>query len=198
MGQSTDLAVSLLHQYGYVGLGLSLILNCMGIPIAAEVTLPLSGALSKAGGLDIMMVIVIAVAAQTIGLSLSYLIARRGGTELLERYGKFVFMNPARMLKLHRLFKSHGTRLVLAGLYIPGTHGYMGYVAGLGEMHFLLFVVLGAISATVWAVAFVGIGALLSNHVDQIGQVTTEVGVAMALVFLVVAGIWYSKHHAHR
>jgi membrane protein DedA with SNARE-associated domain len=193
---STDLAAQLLHQYGYVGLGLSLIVNCMGIPIAAEVTLPLSGALAKAGGLNLVLVVIIAVVAQTIGLAASYAIARHGGIELLERYGRFIFLNHARLTKLHRMFEAHGLRLVLAGLYLPGTHGYMGYVAGLGEMRFSLFVVLGAMSAAVWAVAFVGVGALLSNHLDKIGQATTEAGAAMAIVLLVAAAIWYSKHHA--
>jgi membrane protein DedA with SNARE-associated domain len=81
---------------------------------------------------------------------------------------------------------------------MPGMHGYMGYIAGLGEMQFPSFLVLGAMSAAIWAVALVGIGAMLSDHVDQIGQVTTGVGLVIAVVFLVVAGIWYSKHHAHR
>jgi membrane protein DedA with SNARE-associated domain len=196
VNSASGLAAQLLHQYGYVGLGASLVLNCMGIPIAAEVTLPLSGALAKTGGLDVTIVVAIAILGQTLGLGLSYAIARHGGTELLERYGRFVFLNHARLGKLHRMFKAHGLRLVLAGLYLPGTHGYMGYVAGLGEMPFLLFITLGAISAAVWAVVFVGIGALLSNHLDKIGQATTQAGVAMGVVLLVAAAIWYSKHHA--
>ncbi len=192
-----DLSTQLLHEYGYVGLGLGLLVNCMGIPISGEVLLPLTGAFIRSGNLNPVAVFLVAFVAQCLGLFISYFIARRGGITLLERYGKYVFLSRRGLNKLNNLFKRHGLRLVFAGLYMPGVHGYMGYVAGLGKLNFGVFVLLVLTSTIVWTGALLGIGMMLSDHLDIITQAMNGFGLlTIILIVLVAAGIWYSKHHA--
>jgi membrane protein DedA with SNARE-associated domain len=196
VGHSESLAVQLLYQYSYLGLGIGMFLNCLGIPIAAEIVLPLTGALAKAGGMNLWGVMIVAMIAQIAGLFMAYAIARHGGLKLLERFGHLVFLKPARLEQLHRTFKRHGFRLVFTGLYLPGAHGYMGYIAGLGKMHFPVFAWLVVTSTVVWTAVFVGLGYFLTDHLDSIITGVTRLGwIGGVVLLLVLAAIWYHMHH---
>src|SRR6266705_404221 len=115
MSEPGGLAAQAIHQYGYLGLGFTLAINCMGVPIASEITLPLSGVLARAGSFDLIAVFSVAFVAQMVGLSLSYFIARHGGVELIERYGRYFFMKRKHLVKLQKHFERQGARLILIG-----------------------------------------------------------------------------------
>lgn len=199
MGISFADVAHLMDQYGYVGLGLSLIVNCMGVPIASEVTLPFSGALVRMGTYDAATVFVVAVVSQMIGLSLSYEIARRGGVELLERYGKYVWLRPKHLARMQRLFNRHGAMLVLLGACIPGLHGYVGYPAGLAKMSFGRFVPIALLGVIAWTAAFLTIGWYLGGRWELLQGIMNNAGIIIFVVMLLTAaGIWYSKHHARQ
>jgi len=188
-----------LQQYGYWGLGLALVLNCVGVPIASEVLLPLAGALSRRGGFDLWLVGTDAVVAQMIGLALSYLLARHGGLALLERYGKYVWLNRKRLERLEGLFERHGDVLVFAGSLLPGVHGDVGFPAGLARMSFGRFLVVSGVATIAWTIAFMGLGWYLADQLGSIMAVTNGLGLAVLVIgLLVVIGIWYSKHHARK
>jgi membrane protein DedA with SNARE-associated domain len=85
---------------------------------------------------------------------------------------------------------------VAGGLYVPGVHGYMGYVAGFGGMRALLFLVLDLTSNIIWTIALVGLGALLANRIGGLTQVLNVAGIVMVALFVLSGlGIWYSKTH---
>ncbi len=192
-----SLSAQLLHQYGYAGLVLGLLAGSMGIPVSTEILLPLSGALARAGQLDLAVVSLVAVTAQVAGFVTAYLIARHGGISLLERYGKYVFINHRRLTHLHKLLHRHGFRIVFAGLYLPGAHGYMGYVAGLGGMRFPVFALLAVTSTIVWTAVFLGLGMMLSNQLNGILQAMSGIGLIITgLVVLGILGFWYYRQHA--
>jgi len=190
-------AAQLVHNYGYWGLAVGLLLNCMGIPIAAEVILPLTGALIRSGGLDAVWVCSVAVAAQVLGFIIAYLLARHGGMDLLDKYGHLAFLNKKQLRKLHKAFASNGFRMVLVGMYLPAVHGYMGYVAGLGKLRFPVFLLLAVSSTTVWTIVLVALGMLLSDHLGSITQAMSGLGIATVVVLVLVGlGFWYHKQHA--
>jgi membrane protein DedA with SNARE-associated domain len=197
MSAHPDLATQLLQQYGYAGLSLSLILNCVGLPVASEATLPLAGMLSRSGTLDVAVVLVLAMFSQLAGVILTYLVARHGGFELLDKYGHLVFIRHAYLVKLRQLLKRHGDSIIFLGACLPGTHGYVGYAAGLGKMPFGLFMLLATLGMAVWTVALVGLGWFLSGHLEILDSVTHQLGLAL-VILVVLAGVafWYSRQHA--
>jgi membrane protein DedA with SNARE-associated domain len=202
--QDSGLAAQLVHQFGYWGLGASLIVNCLGIPIASEVTLPLSGVLVRSGGFNLPLVFLVAFSSQMIGFTIAYFIARRGGVELLEKYGKYVFIKHKHIKKMHRLFQKHGVSLIFAGACIPGLHGYVGYPAGLAGMNFYLFELVAGLGTLIWTSALIGLGLLLYRNMGSIMAGVQSLGVAGGIVLVVLLGvaIWYIvrqiKEHRRR
>lgn len=189
------LAASFVMHYGYMGLFVTLVINCMGIPIASEITLPLAGIAARNGHLNLVVVMVVAVVGQVIGLSLSYLLARKDGLPLLERYGKYVFIRKHHIQSAQKLFKREGGRIVLAGLLLPGVHGYMGYSAGLEKIKFHHFVFLATIGSFLWAVVLVGLGYVAGGHLATIEQAFSGLGTLVIMGLVTVGVIWYSRRH---
>jgi membrane protein DedA with SNARE-associated domain len=187
----------LLHQYGYLGLAAAVFLNAMGVPIASEVLLPLAGVLVSQGTLDLVTVTMVAIVAQVAGFAIAYVVARHGGYELLERYGRYVWLRQAQLRKLRRLFKRHGEGLVFLGICMPGLHGYVSYPAGLAGMRFGLFLVMTVLGVSLWTMGLLGLGMALAAHLDWLGAAARGTGAVVTVaVLLLAAGIWYSKHHA--
>jgi membrane protein DedA with SNARE-associated domain len=186
----------LLGDYGYAGLALTLIVNCMGVPIASEVTLPLSGVLVRTGTFNLAVLVTVAVTAQLVGFSLAYALARYGGLDLVERYGRYFWLRRRYLIKLQKLFDRHGARLVLLGSGLPGLHGYMGFPAGLARMPFGQFIASVTLGTVVWTLVFVGLGMLLADNLDMLFATAGVAGaVTTVAVMFVGAGIWYSRHH---
>jgi alkaline phosphatase len=118
----------------------------------------------------------------------------------VERYGRWLRIRPAQLKNLHSLFARHGVSLVLLGICIPGLHGYVAYPAGLARMRFDVFLAMCVLGMGLWTLVFVGIGLLLTEHLDSITRTMHELGGVLIVVSLLVvgAGIWYSRHHARR
>ncbi|HSX00733.1 MAG TPA: DedA family protein [Candidatus Saccharimonas sp.] len=188
----------LVSQYGYLGLAVSLFLNAFGAPIPSEVILPASGVAARSGLMDIWVVATIAMVSQVAGLVAAYLVARHGGLELVERYGKWLRVKPSQLKGLQKLFERHGVGLVLAGICIPGLHGYVAYPAGLARMRFDAFLLVSALGMAVWTAAFVGASVLLSDNLPLLMSLSHDLSVVMVGVTVVIIGlvIWYSKRHA--
>ena len=186
--------IQFIHQFGYAGLAVGLVANCMGIPIASEVILPLTGVYASSVGLNLTLVIVVAILAQLVGFTLAYIIAKKGGVELLEKYGKYVFLDHKQIVRFHDLFKKHGFGIILAGSCVPGVHGYMGFAAGLAEMGLYSFFLTAVIGSTIWTLVLVGLGAFFKDQITRVISVMTNFG-ALTIVTLVLIGavVWYSK-----
>jgi membrane protein DedA with SNARE-associated domain len=196
MQDMSTLAGQMVAQYGYAGLGLTLMVNCMGIPIPSEITLPLSGFAAHSGQMDLVTVMLVAVSAQMAGLFMAYAIARHGGLHLIEKYGHYMFIRHKHIMKAQKLFAREGSQIILVGLCLPGVHGYMGYPAGLARMNVWLFGVLAFIGSVVWAGVLVTLGYVAGQHLDKIMAAFHSAALVVVAV-LAVGGIlyWYSKRY---
>ena len=199
MEQSLAWAGSFIAQFGYVGLGLSLAVNCLGIPIASELTLPLAGIAIKAGDFDPFVTLMAVVVAQMAGFTIAYIIARHAGVGLIERYGHFMFISHKQIVTGQRLFRKHGPIIMLIGLCMPGMHGYMGYSAGLAKLKVPVFLVVALAGTVIWSLGLLGLGFLFGDSLPALlaasNNASTFVGIGLA-----VAGVifWYSRRQKRR
>lgn len=199
MDQTLIWTTGLISSFGYVGLGLSLIVNCLGLPIASEMTLPLAGIAINLGDFDPTLTFVTVMLGQMVGFVIAYLIARHAGVGLIEKYGHYMFISHRQIVICQRLFQKHGPLIMLIGLCVPGVHGYMGYSAGLAKMRIHLFLLLALIGTAVWSAGLLGLGYLFGDRLPQIMEFGNKAGLASSMVIASVALIfWYSRHRSHK
>ncbi|MBI2798156.1 DedA family protein [Candidatus Saccharibacteria bacterium] len=153
-----EFALNLINSIGYFGVFVVLILDNSGIPIPSEATLALAGNLAKTGYFNLIVVIVVGVAAQTLGTYLAYLIGRYGGEPLVKRYGKYVLISAHDYDKANGWFKKRGAKAVFVSRLIPVIRTYAGFVAGTFRMPLKRFVWDSFWGSLIWTSVFVLLG----------------------------------------
>ena len=195
MDAFTQLAGEAIAQYGYIGLLVCLILNCLGVPIASEVLLPLSGWAVHLGHLNFVLVFIVAMIGQSIGFVVAYGIAAKDGIPLLEKYGKYIFIRHQQIAQMQARMKRNGKDVEIIGLVMPGVHGYMGYVGGIGNMSFGVFLPLMLIGTAIWTAALMALGYFAGSKLATIGGYSKTVSWIAMIMVVVALIIWYSRRY---
>lgn len=172
-------------------------LNGIGFPGLGEVLLPLGGAAVRAGHVNVYELYIVALIAQVLGLMVSYWIGRSGGLILVERYGKYIFLNQRELNATHKAFEKYGSPMVLVGAFVPGPQAFVGYVAGVAEMNFGRFVASAIVGKAIWVGGLMFLGYQLANNLNLIDSSIKQIGLVV-LVVLVAAVGWYLIRHRNK
>ena len=179
--------VSLVDQYGYLGLFLALTLGNVGAPVGSEIVLPVAGGLTATGHLSALwLTIAVAVAGELAGESIAYAVGRFGGVPVIERFGKYVGLHHQHLARIHGFFERYGTFAIFICRFLPFVRGVAGFPAGIAEMnvaHFYLWTLLGSL---IFCSAMIGIGYAFGGHLDAILPLLHRGGLVVAVVVAVI------------
>ena len=185
-----DLSTVLEH-WRYPAIFVVVILGNVGLPVPEESVLALGGYLAQRGDLRVAGVIAVGVLAAVIGDNLGYWAGRRYGQEALGRYGRYVWITPARLRRASTAVTRYGGLAVFAARFVPGVRTLAGPVAGATGMRPFTFVASNALGALTYVPYAVGLGYVLgygAGHVIEraIGRAEPVFVAAIALVTLVL------------
>jgi membrane protein DedA with SNARE-associated domain len=176
-----------LRDWGYLALGGFLFLEDFGVPLPGETMLIAASLYAGAGHLNVFVVAIVGFAAAVAGDNVGYLIGRRGGRELVERFGRYVLITPARLDRAERFFSRHGGKIVTVARFVEGLRQFNGIIAGIAEMHWARFLAFNALGAAIWVGVWTSAGYFAGNNVEAISRDLTWVGLAIGVVVLALA-----------
>ncbi len=178
----------LIEKYGYIIVGLAIMIESMGVPMPGETALVIAAAYAGAGRLNIALVIICAAAGAIIGDAGGYWIGRRFGRPFVEKYGKWLHLTPARMKKLETLFHRHGAMTVFFGRFFSLLRTYAALFAGIWHMSYKKFLLYNAMGGIVWALCFGMLGYLFGQNLALLESIARKVGWALSIpVVLIIA-----------
>jgi len=178
----------LFELYGYGVLFAGLFLEFMALPFPGETTLTYSGFLSYKGILHLASVIGIGYLGTTLGMTLTYGIGRAAGMPFLNKYGKWIFLTPAKLLMTRRWFNKYGAKLLFIGYFIPGVRHFTGYFAGIMDIPIRTFLLYTFTGAAFWVMWFAFLGFGFGPHWEAALQLMEQHFWKM-IVLLIVIGI---------
>jgi membrane protein DedA with SNARE-associated domain len=185
-------------QHGYWVVFLVILIESAGVPLPGESALVLAAVYAGATGqLDIVYVIVTAIAAATIGDNCGFWIGRVYGVELLERYGRYVGLTDSRIRIGRYLFERHGGKIVFFGRFVALLRVFAALLAGMNKYGWKPFLLFNALGASVWATVM-GLGGYLFG--DSIHRVSGPLSLA-ALGFAlagIIGFIFFMRYHEKR
>lgn len=179
-----------LNHYGYLAVGGFVLLEDFGVPVPGETILIAGAVYAGAGQLNIVVLAVVAFLAAVVGDSIGYAIGHFGGRRLALRWGKYVFLTPARLDKAEGFFDRQGGKVVTVARFVEGLRQANGVVAGIVEMPWLSrFLPFNALGAALWVGLWVTVGDLAGSRIGTLyGEFKRyEIYVAVAVAVLVVA-----------
>ena len=181
----------IVHDVGYPGLFVLILLESTLVPIPSELVMPFAGFMAQRGEFSLPLVIVINSVAALVGSGICYWIGAAGGKRLLLRYGKYVLIRPKDLDKTEAYFARHGRATILIGRFLPVVRHIISIPAGIARMPLVPFFTQTFIGSTVWGTTLILIGYELGARWDTVAtklkRVDLIVGVVILAVFVAVA-----------
>ena len=158
----------LIQNYGvWIYLILFLIIFCeTGLVVApflpGDSLLFVSGALATAGNMYVHTLFMILVAASFLGDNTNYWIGRFFGPRVFSRKGSWL-LNPKYLERTQGFYDRHGGKTIIIARFVPIVRTFAPFVAGIGRMIVLRFVMFAFGGAVLWIGSLVYAGYFFGN-----------------------------------
>ena len=148
------------------------------------------GTLAAAGGMDIVLVMALLVAAALSGDNVNYWIGRWAGPKVFRKEDSRWF-NRRHLDRTHAFYERHGGKAIIIARFVPIVRTYVPFVAGIGAMPYARFLTFSVAGALLWVVSlsvagywFGNIPAVKNNLAVVIVVIVTISVLPIALEFL--------------
>lgn len=195
ISQISSWALSVIDKTGYVGVFILSALESAAIPIPSEIVVPFAGFLASSGRFGFWSVVMIATLANLVGAIFLYLISRGGFRWVLEKYGKYFFVQAKDLERADDWFAKHGATAVFFSRMLPIIRTFIPLSAGVARMNFSKFVILTFLGSLPWNLGLAYVGFKAGNNWTVLHPYFQKLNyiIILVLVVIVVRYIW--KHY---
>jgi membrane-associated protein len=199
MNDGLQLLRSFFDQYGYWTVFFALLLENAGVPVPGETVLLFASFLAfDEQELKLRFIILVGIAAATLGDNIGYWIGRKGGRPLLDRY-IHMFRIPISVIeKGERLFAKHGPLAIFFARFVFGMRIIAGPMAGVLKMDWRKFSVFNFLGATVWVTVISVVGYKFGEEWEDLVRIMGGVNLAIGIIALWVAYMVWRTYRARK
>ena len=154
-------------------------------------------ALAASGTLDPSVVVVLLVAAATLGDAVNYSIGRVSGARIVHlarvdpRWGRWI--KPEYIARAHEFFERQGGKAIVLARFVPIVRTFVPFVAGVAEMSYPAFAVYNVAGGIAWVAICVGAGYLF-GQVPVVRENFSLVALGIVFVSLLPMLFEYLRH----
>lgn len=157
-----------LDRYGYAAVVVLVGVEGLGIPLPGQFILIAAGVYAGLGQLNLALVLALGFLAAIGGDNAGYAIGRYGGRQLVDRFGRYVFLTDKRLNATEDFFERRGQLVVVIGRFVDGLRQASGIVAGLAHMRWRRYLAYNALGSILWVAVWVLTGYLAGSHIEPI------------------------------
>jgi membrane-associated protein len=152
------------------------------------------GTLAAAGGMDIVAVMAVLVAAALSGDNVNYWIGRWAGPRVFH-YRDSRWLNPRHLERTHAFYERHGGKTVVIARFVPIVRTYVPFVAGVGAMPYGRFIAFSVGGALLWVLSLCLAGYYFGN-LPVVRNNLSLVIVAIVLASVMPGIVAWLRHRA--
>jgi membrane protein DedA with SNARE-associated domain len=158
------------HQHQSSGLFLVIFLEELGVPLPApgDVAIMYGGYLTTTGAIPYPLAYLAVVSGAVLGSACNLTISRKYGRPFIKRFGKYVGVTEARLVRAERLFKRWGPWAIIVGRHIPGMRIVLSALSGILGVPYRVFIPCVFVSALIWAAIFLEIGRRVGPRIRDV------------------------------
>lgn len=183
-----------IQSLGYFGIMIGLMIEV----IPSEIVLAFGGFLVWSGDINYFGAVLFGTIGGVIAQIFVYWIGRYGGRPVLEKYGKYIFIQKKHIDHSEEWFNKYGTGVIFTARFIPVVRHAISVPAGISKMPLGKFTLLTTLAVIPWSALFVYLGMTLGNKWEDIDKVAAKytneiILVAIALIIIYFVFKWYKS-----
>jgi membrane-associated protein len=158
------------RQHQSTGLFLVIFLEELGVPLPApgDFAIMYGGYLTTTGAIPYPLAYVGVVSGAVLGSACNLTISRKYGRPFIQRFGKYVGVTEARLIRAEGLFKRWGPWAIIIGRHIPGMRIVLSALSGILGVPYRVFIPCVFVSALIWAAIFLEIGRRVGPRIREV------------------------------
>ncbi len=194
-----ELIISIMNQFGYIGICLLILVENVFPPIPSEVILTFGGFMTTQSEMSVLGVILVSTIGSVLGAIVLYLVGRLINKDVIERWldgkvGKILRFKREDVEKANGWFEKRGKLTVLFCRCVPIVRSLISIPAGMSKMAFVPFILLTTLGSAVWNTVLVVLGNIAGNSWEKISHVIDKFS-DVILILLIVAVIAFLIYH---
>jgi membrane protein DedA with SNARE-associated domain len=189
----TAYILSMMTQYGYITVFISMVVGIIGLPLPDEFILFFAGSLTTFGKLHFGMVVCIGWVGSCIGMTVNYILGRKIGIQRISRFSAWVHISEQKLQKWSGLFQKYGAALIPIGFFVAGLRHASPIIAGASGMPIQRYLSIAYCSSLFWISTFVLLGRTFGGQWNQISSVFHHPILLICTVILFGIFVWIKK-----
>ena len=149
------------------------------------------GTLAALGALQIEVLLILLVIAAIAGDSVNYSIGHFLGPKVFH-YEESRFFQKKYLIKTHKFYEKHGGKTIVIARFMPFIRTFAPFVAGIGTMHYPLFLFYNVAGGISWVSIFL-LGGYFFGNIPAIKSNFTIVIVAIIIISVMPGFIAYVR-----
>lgn len=151
-----------------------------------------AGAVAATGGLDPHLLVILLIIAAILGDTVNYWIGHYVGPRVFSQTHSRWF-NPQHLQRTHHFYQKHGGKTIVLARFLPIIRTFAPFVAGVGRMDYVHFLIYNIIGGIIWVSSFVYMGYFFGN-LPIVKENFTLVILAIIVISLLPIVIEFFKH----
>ncbi len=196
-----EFILSMMNQFGYIGVFLLIAIENIFPPIPSEVILLFGGFMTTYSELNIILMIIFATLGSLLGAIVLYYIGKILNKERLKKIvsgkiGKVLRLKNSDIDKADEWFDTKGNKTVFFCRFIPIVRSLISIPAGMSEMPLGKFFLYTTTGSLIWNTVLIVIGSIVGENWQSILNIfdTYSNIVLVLLVIIFVVGVYIFYH----
>ncbi len=197
-----ELIISIMNEFGYLGIFLLIAIENIFPPIPSEVILLFGGFMTTYSDLNIVNVVIFSTLGSLLGAIVLYYIGKILNKERLKKIvsgkvGKILRLKTKDIDKADEWFDTKGNKTVFFCRFIPIVRSLISIPAGMSEMpmgKFLIYTIAGSL---IWNAVLTILGSSFGENWESILDIFDRyshiVVILLVIIFVVFISVFYSK-----
>ncbi|MGH7660933.1 MAG: DedA family protein [Vulcanimicrobiaceae bacterium] len=189
------LVLALVHDYGYAGLFVVMILGNLAMPVGTEVVVPIAGAAAGAGHLSSWVLVgAVATLGEVVGGSALYALGYYAGEPVVHRFGRRA---EHELQRVQAYYERHGRKTVFLCRFIPFVRGIASLPPGISRMPKRYFLTYHTLGSAIFCFGLAFLGFSLGKNFTTMLPVVRRFSLILILVAVaaIAALLWTRRRN---
>lgn len=198
-----NLVIGIMNNYGYLGIGLLILIENLFPPIPSELILTFGGFMTISTSMTVIGVIIASTIGSLLGAIVLYYIGKILNKERLikivkSKYGKLLRIKPKDIESADHWFDTKGNKTVFFCRFVPVVRSLISIPAGMSEMPIIKFIVYTLFGSLLWNTVLVCVGAFAGDKKDYILNIIDSASYIILFIIAIACCIFIYKFYKSR